>query len=181
VGIPDQIGRYTVTRRLGAGGMGEVFLAYSPAGDPVAVKLIRADRLDPQTRARFEREAQVARTVIGTNRVARFLDADPRADRPWLVMEYIPGRTLQEHVEASGPLPGRGLEYQRLALVAITDGIIPRHAVDRLATSDPSRYSRELAKARSLLFVAATRPRDALAISWHGTASRFLGTTDGSA
>ena len=102
---PEQIGRYVVASELGSGGMGEVYLAYSPAGDPVAVKLIRADRLDPKMRQRFEKEALVARTVIGTSRVARFLDADPFADRPWMAMEYVPGQTLHACVEASGPLP----------------------------------------------------------------------------
>jgi serine/threonine protein kinase len=104
-GMPTRIGRYTVARELGSGGMGEVFLAYSPGGDPVAVKLIRSDRLDPVTRERFEKEALIARTVVGTNRVARFLDADPYADRPWLAMEYVPGRTLLECVDADGVLP----------------------------------------------------------------------------
>jgi serine/threonine protein kinase len=103
--IPAQIGRYTVARRLGSGGMGEVFLAYSPAGSPVAVKVIRSDRLDEATRARFEREALIARTVIGTNRVARFLDADPYARRPWLAMEYVAGATLLDHVDSEGVLP----------------------------------------------------------------------------
>lgn len=102
---PAQIGRYTVARRLGSGGMGEVFLAYSPAGSPVAVKVIRSDRLDEATRARFEREALIARTVIGTNRVARFLDADPYARRPWLAMEYVAGATLLDHVDSEGVLP----------------------------------------------------------------------------
>lgn len=104
-GMPERIGRFTVARALGSGGMGEVFLAYSAAGDPVAVKLIRADRLDPVTRERFEREARAARQVIGTGRVARFLDADPYADRPWMAMEYVPGRTLLDEVDARGPLP----------------------------------------------------------------------------
>nr|WP_307838628.1 MULTISPECIES: serine/threonine-protein kinase [unclassified Frankia] len=99
------IGRYRVAQRLGAGGMGEVFLAHSRAGSPVAVKVIRPDRLDPHTRERFEREARIARTVVGTNRVARFLDADPFADRPWLAMEYVPGRTLLEHIQEFGVLP----------------------------------------------------------------------------
>ncbi|MFD0857182.1 serine/threonine-protein kinase, partial [Actinomadura adrarensis] len=85
--------------------MGEVYLAYSPAGDPVAVKLIRGDKLDPDMRARFEREARIARRVVGTNRVARFLDADPFADRPWLAMEYVPGRTLLSCVDEDGVLP----------------------------------------------------------------------------
>ncbi|XVS65513.1 serine/threonine-protein kinase [Actinosynnema sp. CA-299493] len=101
---PAEIGRYTVERELGSGGMGEVYLAFSPAGDPVAVKLIREDRLNPVTRKRFEREADIARTIVGTNRVARFLEADPFADRPWLAMEYVPGRTLHAHVEAEPPL-----------------------------------------------------------------------------
>ncbi|MEW1599444.1 serine/threonine-protein kinase [Streptomyces sp. NPDC093808] len=104
-GMPERIGRYTVARDLGSGGMGEVYLAYTPGGDPVAVKLIRNDRLDPLTRARFEKEALIARTVIGTNRVARFLDADPFADRPWLAMEYVAGRTLLACVDEDGVLP----------------------------------------------------------------------------
>lgn len=102
--MPAMIGRYAIERVLGSGGMGEVYLAFSPAGDPVAVKLIRADRLDPTTRARFEREAEIAGTIVGTPRAARFLDADPYADRPWLAMEYVPGRTLQAHVDADQPL-----------------------------------------------------------------------------
>lgn len=104
-GSPTRIGRYTVARELGSGGMGEVYLAYSPGGDPVAVKVIRSDKLDPVTRARFEKEALIARTVIGTNRVARFLDADPFADRPWLAMEYVAGRTLLACVDSGGELP----------------------------------------------------------------------------
>lgn len=104
-GPPARIGRYTVVEELGSGGMGEVYLAYTPAGDPVAVKLIRSDRLNPNTRARFEREALIARTVIGTNRVARFLDADPFADRPWLAMEYVAGPTLLTCVDDDGVLP----------------------------------------------------------------------------
>ncbi|MFJ5520748.1 protein kinase [Streptomyces griseoluteus] len=104
-GVPEQIGRYVVERELGSGGMGEVYLAFSPAGDPVAVKLIRPDRLDPVTRARFEKEALIARTVVGTNRVARFLEADPYAERPWLAMEYVPGQTLLAHVDGHNPLP----------------------------------------------------------------------------
>jgi serine/threonine protein kinase len=104
-GAPTRIGRYTVVEELGSGGMGEVYLAYTPAGDPVAVKLIRRDKLNPDSRARFEKEARIARTVIGTNRVARFLDADPFADRPWLAMEYVAGRTLLACVDDDGVLP----------------------------------------------------------------------------
>lgn len=102
--LPSRIGPYLVERRLGAGGMGEVYLAYSVAGEPVAVKVIRPDRTDPHTRARFEREASIARTVSGTGRVARFIEADPFAEQPWLAMDYVPGRPLSDVVRDQGPL-----------------------------------------------------------------------------
>ncbi|MFC9643544.1 serine/threonine-protein kinase [Streptomyces mirabilis] len=102
--LPSRIGPYLVERRLGAGGMGEVYLAYSVAGEPVAVKVIRPDRTDPHTRARFEREATIARTISGTGRVARFIEADPFAEQPWLAMDYVPGRPLSDVVKDQGPL-----------------------------------------------------------------------------
>nr|WP_078603247.1 protein kinase [Streptomyces sp. NRRL S-455] len=102
--LPLRIGPYLVERRLGSGGMGEVYLAYSVAGEPVAVKVIRPDRTDPHTRARFEREATIARTISGTGRVARFIDADPFAEQPWLAMDYVPGRPLSDVVRDQGPL-----------------------------------------------------------------------------
>jgi superfamily I DNA/RNA helicase len=65
----------------------------------------------------------------------------------------------------------KGLEYQQMILAGITDATIPgQHLSD-----DPARQQRELMRARSLLFVAATRARDALVISWNGQPSRFLG------
>ncbi|WP_406310942.1 UvrD-helicase domain-containing protein [Streptomyces thermoviolaceus] len=69
----------------------------------------------------------------------------------------------------------KGLEYQKLAIVGASAGILPRTAiVEKYETSDPKRYERELKKSRNQLFVAATRARDALRISWHGRPSPFL-------
>ena len=67
----------------------------------------------------------------------------------------------------------KGLEYQRMILAGITDAAVPGQHV----AADPARQHRELMRARSLLFVAATRARDALVISWHGQPSRFLPPT----
>ena len=64
----------------------------------------------------------------------------------------------------------KGLEYQRMILAGITDAAVPGQRV----AADPARQQRELMRARSLLFVAATRARDALVISWNGQPSRFL-------
>jgi superfamily I DNA/RNA helicase len=68
----------------------------------------------------------------------------------------------------------KGLEYQRMILAGICDGVIPGAYVEEFRVSDPLRYRREIKQARSLLFVAATRARDSLAISWHGKPSVFL-------
>jgi len=68
----------------------------------------------------------------------------------------------------------KGLEYRQMIVAGISDGVLPAARIARLRDSDPQRYEREAKQARSLLFVAATRARDALAISWHGTPSPFL-------
>jgi superfamily I DNA/RNA helicase/mRNA-degrading endonuclease RelE of RelBE toxin-antitoxin system len=68
----------------------------------------------------------------------------------------------------------KGLEYQRMIIAGVTDGLVPRDAVNRLRAADPARYRREVQRARSLLFVATTRARDSLDIFWHGTPSPFL-------
>ncbi|MFE5852213.1 UvrD-helicase domain-containing protein [Streptomyces sp. NPDC056500] len=68
----------------------------------------------------------------------------------------------------------KGLEYRCLIIAGAAEGLVPRVSVDAWEHTDPSRHQRELHRARSLLFVAATRARDALAITWHGEPSRFL-------
>ncbi|WP_327332206.1 UvrD-helicase domain-containing protein [Streptomyces anulatus] len=69
----------------------------------------------------------------------------------------------------------KGLEYQRMIIGGVTDGLVPRDTVNMLRTSDPVRFRHEMQRARSLLFVAATRARDSVDVFWHGTPSPFLG------
>jgi len=70
----------------------------------------------------------------------------------------------------------KGLEYQHIILACVSDGLVPQAYLRRYESSDPQRYRRETQRARSLLFVAATRARDSLMISWHGKPSPFLPT-----
>ncbi|ARZ69573.1 serine/threonine protein kinase [Streptomyces albireticuli] len=101
---PRHIGPYRLEGRLGAGGMGQVFLGISPGGRKVALKVIRPELADAaQFRARFAREVEAARRVGGFH-TAQIVDADPGAASPWLAAEYIPGPTLQQVVTAHGPL-----------------------------------------------------------------------------
>ncbi|MGX7670545.1 UvrD-helicase domain-containing protein [Plantactinospora sp. DSM 117369] len=68
----------------------------------------------------------------------------------------------------------KGLEYQRIIIAGVSDGLVPRQMISRYRDTDPKRYQRERQRDRSLLFVAATRARDELAVFWHGKPSPFL-------
>jgi tRNA A-37 threonylcarbamoyl transferase component Bud32 len=100
---PRQLGRWEVEARIGSGGMGVVYRARS--GDEVAaVKVVRPGLLDdPQVAARFEREAQVLRTVHDEH-ISRFLDEDIKGTPAWLATEYVSGPNLRDAVSVWGPL-----------------------------------------------------------------------------
>ncbi|WP_283137669.1 PQQ-binding-like beta-propeller repeat protein [Rhizohabitans arisaemae] len=102
-GDPERIGGYRIVTRLGAGGMGRVYLGRSRSGRAVAVKIIRPELSDdPGFRKRFAREVAHARTVSGFF-TAGVVDADPAASPPWLATAYIPGMSLDEAVSEYGP------------------------------------------------------------------------------
>jgi serine/threonine protein kinase len=113
-GDPVQIGPYLLRGRLGAGGMGQVFLASTLAGRSVALKVVRPELSgDQEFRARFRHEIAAARRVRGLY-TAELVDADPDADPPWLATAYVPGPSLQQVLDSRGPLP----EAEAFRLVA---------------------------------------------------------------
>ncbi|MFK4544671.1 outer membrane protein assembly factor BamB [Streptomyces tendae] len=104
-GDPVRVGRYRLLARLGQGGMGRVYLARSPGGRAVAVKVVREALLrDEGFRRRFVREVAAARRVTGFF-TAAVVDADPEGDPAWLATEYVPGLSLQEAVARHGAWP----------------------------------------------------------------------------
>ncbi|GGK93749.1 hypothetical protein Sme01_58550 [Sphaerisporangium melleum] len=104
VGDPVIIGSYLLLGRLGAGGMGVVYLAERPEGGLVALKTPHSVHLaDPTLRARFGEEVEFSRRVVPFCTAAVVEDGADH-DRPYLVTEYIPGPSLSQVVAARGPL-----------------------------------------------------------------------------
>ncbi|MDH6553155.1 outer membrane protein assembly factor BamB [Streptomyces sp. SAI-208] len=101
---PESVGGYRIESRIGTGGMGVVYLGRSASGRAVAVKVVHTRYADnPEFRARFRQEIAAARRVSGAF-TAPVVDADPEAARPWMATAFVPGRTLAELVDESGPL-----------------------------------------------------------------------------
>ncbi|GAA2745287.1 serine/threonine-protein kinase [Kitasatospora cinereorecta] len=122
---PRRIGPFEVLGRLGAGGMGLVYLARSASGRRVAIKTVRSELAeDDLFRVRFAREIAAAKTVGGFY-TAAVVDADADAAVPWLATAYVPAPSLEDLVNQCGPLP---VEAVRWLTAGIAEALQSIHA-----------------------------------------------------
>jgi len=128
---PRQVAAYRLIERLAVGGMGIVYLGESPSGRQVAVKLIRPELAsDPEFRARFRREVEAARLVGGFH-TAAVVEADPEANPPWMVTQYVPGPSLETRIRREGPLDEAAVHQLAAALAEGLHAIHSRGLVHR--------------------------------------------------
>ena len=122
---PTEIGGYRLLRLLGAGGMGRVYEAEQAAtGRHVALKLIAAEFAASSAAVeRFRREGRLA-SCVAHPRCVFVLAADEADGRPFIVMELMPGVTLQDVVNRDGPLP---LESALFKILDVIDGLHEAH------------------------------------------------------
>ncbi|THA72804.1 serine/threonine protein kinase [Streptomyces sp. A0958] len=130
-GEPLSIGAYRLLGRLGAGGMGRVYLGRSAGGRTVAVKVVHPHfALDEQFRARFRREVEAARR-IGAQWTAPVLDADPDAPVPWVATGYVAGPPLSAAVTEHGPLPEHAVRVLGAGLAEALAAVHERGLIHR--------------------------------------------------
>jgi serine/threonine protein kinase len=122
-GDPRRVAGFEVLGRLGAGGMGVVYLADHPDRGRAALKFVRDGAADTSFRERFRREVAAVERVRSP-RVAPVLAADPDAATPWLATAFVDGPTVAEAVDETTPMAGDRL----VALaVALADALVAIH------------------------------------------------------
>ena len=122
---PRNVASYVLRARLGSGGMGRVYLSFTPGGRAIAIKVVRPDYAeDPEFRARFRREVIAAQRVQGIY-TAPVIDADVDAPIPWLATAYVPGPSLHRAVAEHGPLP---IDTVSRLMGGVAEGLASVHA-----------------------------------------------------
>ncbi len=118
-----KLGQYQLHRRLGSGGMGEVYLGeHLLLKRSCAVKLIRPEQVDETNLSRFEREVRAMATLTHWNTVEVYDYGHAEDGTFYYVMEYLPGMSLQELVEQHGPLPAaRAVHFLRQVCAALRE------------------------------------------------------------
>ncbi|MEU8787379.1 PQQ-binding-like beta-propeller repeat protein [Streptomyces sp. NPDC048637] len=120
---PQSLGDYRLVARLGAGGMGRVYLARTSGGRTFAVKVVRPELAeDPDFRRRFQHEVSIARSVSGPY-TAAVVDADTEAALPWLTTAYVLGPALDDVIGRHGTLPEASVRALGAGLAAALTGI----------------------------------------------------------
>ncbi|WP_245740270.1 serine/threonine-protein kinase [Nonomuraea maritima] len=126
-GDPREVGPYALRGRLGADGLGRLFLGRAHDGRLVAVRVIFPGLADDEGfRRGFAAEVEAARRVCGPFTVP-VVDADTSADQPWLATAYVPGPCLRRAVETHGPLPAGALPVLG---AGVAEGLAAIHAHD---------------------------------------------------
>ncbi|MER5864099.1 serine/threonine-protein kinase [Kitasatospora sp. NPDC002040] len=124
---PRQVGGYRLYARLGEGGMGRVYLSYTPGGRAVALKVVRPELAEePQFQRRFAQEVASAQRIHGLY-TAQVIDSGTAGRTPWLATSYVPGPSLQQVVQQHGALPVRTV---LLLLAGIAEALQAIHGVE---------------------------------------------------
>ncbi|WP_051772985.1 serine/threonine-protein kinase [Saccharothrix sp. NRRL B-16314] len=122
---PDEVGGYALRARIGVGGMGRVYLAFTQGGRALALKVIRPEHAeDEEFRRRFRQEVDAAQRVQGLC-TAPVVDSDSEAPIPWLATAYVPGPSLRQAVTEHGPLP---LATVFRLMAGVAEGLAAVHA-----------------------------------------------------
>lgn len=114
-GPGDRVGRWTLVRLLGAGGMATVFLAQDADQQPAAIKVLNPARVLPEEVKRFTREYQALSKLQHEN-IVRVYDAGVLRDHPWIAMEYVDGSDLADLITAwqNSPTPDRFARAEKI-------------------------------------------------------------------